>query len=287
MKNILTIYNYSPGDPHLGLLKMWLHQVHIFNDSGCEVLVLSKLREPQEVKEWHNFYQFTWKRLKPRRKQFYPILKRITDRFHSDTESCKKLKNRLKVLNHHNVRFKLFHLTRWPNPFIFLDVDAILFGSISKLIEASKDKPFIAVNHEEIPNHTEGKKPYLNGGVQIVSQPGYFSYEDFTKQTDALLCSGHEQALIYTHFTNRGYDYTHRDVDYRWNSCSGYNEIKNVNGKWVCLARGSNALDSVLKSNTISEGSYIMINHYWDEFKPWKIDCPMYREFIAKIEVVK
>jgi lipopolysaccharide biosynthesis glycosyltransferase len=229
----------------------------------------------------HNQYNFYWQKLKPRSKQFYSIQKRLSHRFSGDIESYRKTKNRLKVLNHHNVRFKLYHLTKWPRPFIFLDVDAILFGSISKLIEASIDKPFIAVNHQEIPNHTEGKEPYLNGGVQIVSQPGYFTYEDFTKQTEALLCPGHEQALIYTHFRNIGYDYTHPDVDYRWNSCSGYNEIKNVNGKWVCLSRGTNALDSYLKSNTISEGSYIMINHYWDEFKPWKIDCPMYNAFLG------
>lgn len=217
MKNsldLLTIYNYPPNDPHLYLLKMWLHQVSIYNDTGCNVVVLSERHEPKEIKNWHNQYKFKWQKLKPRSKQFYPLPKRLIHRFLGDIESYRKTKDRLKVLNHHNVRFKLYHLTKWPLPFIFLDVDAILFGSISKLVEASKDKPFIAVNHQEVPKHTSGKEPYLNGGVQIVSEPGYFLYKDFTKQTERLLCPGHEQALIYTHFRNIDYDYTHPSVDY-------------------------------------------------------------------------
>lgn len=277
---ILTIYNYSPNNPHFYLLKMWLHQVSINNDTRCNIVVLSERNEPNEIKNWHNQYKFQWQKLKPRSKQFYPIHKRLIHRFFGDIESYRKTKNRLKVLNHHNVRFKLYHLTKWPSPFVFLDVDAILFGPISKLVEASKDKPFIAVNHQEVPNHTLGKDPYLNGGVQIVSEPGYFSYKDFTNQTEELHCPGHEQALIYTHFKNIGYDYTHPAVDYKWNSCSGYNEVKKVNGKWLCLSTGINALDANLKSNTIPKGSNIMINHYWDEFKPWKLDCPMYNAFI-------
>jgi lipopolysaccharide biosynthesis glycosyltransferase len=284
---ILTIYNYPPADYHLVLLRMWLHQVAINNDAGCKVIVLSEQQEPENIKEWHSEYLFTWQRLKSKRKQCYPIFKRMVLRFSSDIVSYRKTKTRLNVINHHNVRFKLYHLTKWPRPFIFLDVDAILFGPISKLVEASKDKPFIVVNHQDIPKHTEGKKPYLNGGVQIVSQPSFFTYEDFTKQTEGLICPGHEQALIYTHFRNIGYDYTHTIIDYKWNSCSGYNEVKKVEGKWVCISKGSNVLDSDLKSNTIPKGVNIMINHYWDEFKPWKIACPMYKEFIGEVEVVK
>jgi lipopolysaccharide biosynthesis glycosyltransferase len=258
---------------------MWLHQVNLYNDTDCKVVIISEVKEPLEIKEWHNLYQFSWQRLKPKRKQFYPIIKRLVHRFSMDLESYRITKKRLKVLNHHNVRFKLYHLTKWPRPFIFLDVDAILFGPISKLVEASNDKPFIAVNHQEVPKHTKGKQPYLNGGVQIVSKPSYFTYGDFTKQTEGLLCPGHEQALVYTHFINIDYDYTHPAVDYKWNSCSGYNEVKKVDGEWVCISKGINALDSNLKSNAIPEGINIQINHYWDEFKPWKIACPMYNEF--------
>ena len=277
--DLLTIYNYSPNDPHLYLLKMWLYQVSINNDTDCNVIVLSNRNEPKEIRDWHNHYNFNWQRLRPKRKQFYPVIKRLVHRFFMDLESHIITKKRLKVLNHHNVRFKLYHLTKWPRPFIFLDVDAILFAPISKLIEASNDKPFIAVDHQEVPNHTLGKEPYLNGGVQIVSKPGYFTYGDFTKQTEGLLCLGHEQALIYTHFKNVGYDYTHANIDYKWNACSGYNEVKKVEGKWVCVSNGTNILDDKLKSNSIPKGTSVMVNHYWDEFKPWKIDCPMYNEF--------
>jgi lipopolysaccharide biosynthesis glycosyltransferase len=276
---ILTIYNYHNDDPHFHLLKMWLTQISVNNDYSLAIKVLSDKVEPKEVVGWHKFLDFHWIVLKPNKLKRLPITLRVLNRLTKDLELHRKIKNKIKVLNHHNVRFKLFHLSKWPDPFIFLDVDAILFGPISELVEASKNKPFIAINHQRIPKHTEGKEEYLNGGVQIVSRPGYFTFEDFTKQTDNLLCSGHEQALIYTHFRNIGYDYTHPVIDYKWNSCSGYNEVKKVDGKWVCISRGINALDSDLKSNTIPEGSYIMINHYWDEFKPWKVNCPMYEEF--------
>jgi hypothetical protein len=276
---VLTIYNYPKNDPHFYLLKMWLHQVNFYNDSNCRVLVLSENHEPLEVKDLHKVYSFEWKKLAPKKTINYPILKRIVHKLTGNRTAYRKMNSRLKVINHHNVRFKLYHLTKWPRPFIFLDVDAIIFGPISSLVQASSIKPFIAVNHQEIPKHTIGKEPYLNGGVQIVSQPGYFTFEDFTRQTDNLLCIGHEQALIYTHFKNVRYDYTHPEIDYKWNACSGYNKLKKVDDKWVCVSNGTNILDDNLKSNSIPKGTSIMVNHYWDEFKPWKIDCPMYNEF--------
>jgi lipopolysaccharide biosynthesis glycosyltransferase len=91
--------------------------------------------------------------------------------------------------------------------------------------------------------------------------------------------------LVYTHFINIDYDYTHPAVDYKWNACSGYNEVKEIEGRWFCFSTGINALDSNLVSTTIPPGTEIMINHYWDEFKPWKINCPMYREFICKFNI--
>ena len=260
---------------------MWLHQVSLYNDSDCRVVVISEVMEPEEIKEWHNLYQFSWQRLKSKRKQYYPLLKRLIHRFSGDIESYRITKTRLKVLNHHNVRFKLYHLSKWPNPFIFLDVDAILFGPISELVKASVLKPFIAVNHQEIPKHTEGKPPYLNGGVQIVSQPGYFTFEDFSKDTDSLFCPGHEQALIYTTFKNLNYDYTHPKIGFEWNACSGFNEVvKQEDGSWKCYSRGYLINDETKKTDSIPAGVEILVNHYWDEFKPWKVNCPMYEEFM-------
>ena len=258
---------------------MWLNQISIYNDLKLKVIVLSESLEPDEVKILHKDYIFEWIQLVPKEKSKTPLTIRLRNKITRNIKAYQSERNKLKVLNHHNVRFKLFHLTKWPKPFIFLDVDAILFSTLSELVKASSSKPFIAINHQRIPKHTEGKEVYLNGGVQIVSQPGFFSFEDFTKQTDNLLCPGHEQALIYTYFNNIGYDYTHPEIDYKWNSCSGYNELIKVDGKWKCFSKGVNVLDSNLESETIPAGIEIKINHYWDEFKPWKIDCPMYKEF--------
>lgn len=265
---------------------MWLYQVSIFNDKNLNIKVLSTFVEPREIIVLHEKYKFEWIILKPKGIKKFSLFKKFFNKLSGDLESYRKSQKRLKILNHHNVRYKLFHLSNWPEPFIFLDVDAILFSPISELVKASKSKPFIAINHQRIPKHTEGKEEYLNGGVQIVSQPGFFSFEDFTKQTDNLLCPGHEQALIYTYFKNIGYDYTHPEIDYKWNSCSGYNELIKVDGNWKCFSKGVNFLDSNLVSNTIPTGTEIKINHYWDEFKPWKIDCPMYKEFILKVIII-
>ena len=275
----LTIYNYSVNDPHFTLLKIWLFQVTLNNDAKCIIKVLSNRAEPEEIRTLHQYYDFQWIKLEAKAEYKTNFFKRLKNSILRDSFSYQMEKIKSRVLNHHNVRFKLYNLTKWQNPFIFLDVDAIIFGPISVLVEAAKSKPFIAINHQQIPKHTLGMPEYLNGGVQIVSQPGFFKFEEFIKQTNGLLCPGHEQALIFTHFRNVGYDYRHTSIGYEWNACSGYNELKKVNGKWQCFSSGVNVLNPYLKSETIPKGKLILLNHYWDEFKPWKINCPMYNEF--------
>lgn len=258
--DILTIFNYDWADKHYVLLRMWISQINLYNDLNLRIIILSEHDEPNNIKRLHNEYQFEWVVLKSR------------SRMNS------------KLLDHHNVKFKMWNLCRWTNPYIFIDVDAIIFSNISHLVNASQTKPWIGVNHQSIPRHTEGMPPFLNGGLQIVSNPRYFSYNSFTSILDELLCPGAEQALIFSYFKKYGYDYVHPAVTFNWNACAGYTKIHFVNGRWQCYSVSQCIINKSLNSNTILEGDAIHINHYWDEFKPWKIRCPMYRHYLKIVK---
>ncbi len=239
---------------------MWLHQVSLHNDAGLIVKVLSENNEPSNIRRLHKQYDFKWIRLKSRKK------------------------SGVKILDHHNVRFKMWNLASWGEPYILLDVDAIPFCSLNTLVVAASNKPWIAVNHQSIPGHTENKGLFLNGGVQIVAQPDKFGYKDFTEKYGQLMCPGAEQALIFTYFKKIDYDYTHPDVDFSWNACAGYSRLSKQGEFWRCSSSTDCITNLDYKSYSIPEGEEICINHYWDEFKPWKIGCPMYNHFLNKVK---
>lgn len=281
--DILTIYNYKPFDKHLVFLRMWLHQVSLYNDAKLKIKVLSLQSEPRMVKRWHQFYQFEWVKLGQSNKVSISRIRRLQMRFNKDFSEYSRLRKRNKLLNHHNVGFKMWNLTQWKAAFIFLDVDAIVFDNLSHLVQYAIDKPFIGINHQEISNHTAGMEPFVNGGVQIVSNPQYFTFEKYTQITENLLCNGAEQALMFTTFKNAGYDYTHPQIGHIWNSCSGYNRVNERMGIWECFYEGHLERDINNISDSIAKGTKIAISHYWDEFKPWKVHCEMYEAFREKI----
>lgn len=281
--DIITIYNYEPFDKHLVFLRMWLNQVSLYNDAKLKIKVLSLQTEPRMVKRWHKFYQFEWVKLGQSERVSISRIRRLQMRFNKEFSEYSKLRKRNKLLNHHNVGFKMWNLTQWKNPFIFLDVDAILFDNLSHLVQYTMDKPFIGINHQDIPNHTAGMEAFVNGGVQIVSNPQYFTFEKYTQITENLLCNGAEQALMFTTFKNAGYDYTHPQIGHIWNSCSGYNRVNERMGIWECFYEGHLERDINNISYSLAKGTKIAINHYWDEFKPWKVHCVMYNSFREKI----
>ena len=283
--DIITIYNYEPFDKHLVFLRMWLHQVSLYNDAKLKVKVLSLHNEPRMVGRWHQFYPFEWVKLGQRKDLRISRLRRLQMRFNKEFAEYSKLRKRNKVLNHHNVAFKMWNLTQWKTPFIFLDVDAIVFENLSHLVNNALDKPFIGINHQNIPGHTEGTEPFINGGVQIVSNPKYFTFEQYTQVTENLYCRGAEQALMFTTFINANYDYTHPQIGHIWNSCSGYNRVSKINNRWVCFSEGVLKNDIMKVSLSIPRGKEIAINHYWDKFKPWRLNCDMYEEFRLKISI--
>jgi hypothetical protein len=171
---------------------------------------------------------------------------------------------------HFNIHFKLFNLCKIKEPFICLDSDMFVLKDLNFLYDFN-EKPFIAVNHQNIPEHTS-KIPFkfLNGGLQIVNDPSFLNFENILNaflQTGANeYVPGHEQRVLFNYFKNIKYDYTHPKVNYEWNSCAKYVKIEKRDGEWLGY--------STLKSFEHP----VYINHYWCGYKPWKVNCPIYNE---------
>lgn len=171
------------------------------------------------------------------------------------------------LFNHFNVAFKMFNLSKLNEPYISLDADMFVLKDLSAIYNLKK--PFIAVNHQKIPHHTEQfSVDFLNGGLQIINDPSFLNFEDvlktYLKKHEQI--PGHEQKILYNFFKNKNYDYTHPDVGPEWNSCAGHSKISKVDDRWCGV--------STLKDNQHP----VYINHYWDRFKPWRVNCPIYNE---------
>lgn len=174
--------------------------------------------------------------------------------------------------NHHNIDFKLRVLSELEFQFIFLDADMFICGDLKYLWEKRNDKPWIGINHQSnIRSHTDfNNLKFLNSGVQIVGEPSFYNYSEIIKTCESVnfkfKVPGMDQAALWTHFTQIGYDYTHNGVDESWNSCAGYSVVEEDElANWVVTY--NNGDDSYL----------VNINHYWNEFKPWNIGCPIFK----------
>lgn len=254
--DILTIYNYVEDERYFNLLKVWLKQVEKYNDINGNIKVLSYLDIPQRIETLRKEYNFEWVKLGLRDKVNHPFLDK------------------------HNVRFKLFNLTSWKNPYLFIDVDAFVFENLSEITKFRNDKPWIGINHQNIPLHTENKGEFLNSGVQLVSDVNFVKYDDIIMKVKKILCPGFDQALLFSYFNEIGYDYTHNEISKNWNACAGYSRTFLKDDKWVCESNPVCLTNENLVSKEIKKGEKIFINHYWDEFKPWNINCEFYKNNI-------
>ena len=68
--------------------------------------------------------------------------------------------------------------------------------------------------------------------------------------------------LLNNYCRSINYDYTHQYIHYGWNSCGGYKKV--VNGE--------------IFSHNIPEKHKVHVLHYWDVFKPWITQCPIYNK---------
>lgn len=168
----------------------------------------------------------------------------------------------------HNVGFKLFNLCKQTTPFVFVDADAFILESMDTLVRLSGGQPFVGVNHEKIPLHTEHiTTPFLNSGVQVVNDPSILKFEEITKMR--MVMPGTDQSLLFSYFKHINYDYTNPNIGHGWNSFAQYVKVTNENGEWKATSSG------------LGEDHTVYINHYWNpEAKPWAINCPIYNKYL-------
>jgi hypothetical protein len=184
---------------------------------------------------------------------------------------------------HFNLQFKLPNLSSLTFPFLYLDADMYVLGDLNYLWQRRAAKPWIAIDHQRIPiDPRTHRSPFLNSGLQLVSNPKFYDLDAILAVQNAVVPlskfrevrkaemfsgPGHDQAVLHRYFTTIGYDYTHPEIGLGWNSCAGITDVWQENGQWKAHTR------------TLAENHEVFIIHYWDQFKPWVIDCPIYRSY--------
>lgn len=185
---------------------------------------------------------------------------------------------------HFNLRFKLPNLAALDFPFLFLDADTVTLSDLRPLWAKRHDKPWVGVNHQWVPQDPRThRSPFLNSGVQLVGDPSFYDLDailavqnavaplrraDEFAKGEMFACPGADQAMLFRYFTAIGYDYTHPQVGHGWNSCAGVTKVvRNTAGRWAGHTTG------------LPDVYPVHINHYWSQFKPWAIGCPLYASY--------
>ena len=184
---------------------------------------------------------------------------------------------------HFNLRFKLANLAALNHPFLYLDADTAVLSDLRPLWVRRHLKPWIGIDHQWVPSDARThRSPFLNSGFQLVSDPAFYDLDAILAAQNAVVpldrhasvpksamfpCPGHDQAILYRYFRSIGYDYTHPEVGPEWNSCAGVTEIRPGPHGWLARTRG------------LATDHDVHLVHYWSQFKPWAIDCPVYNSY--------
>jgi len=184
---------------------------------------------------------------------------------------------------HFNLRFKLANLAALDFPFLYLDADTFVLGDLNELWSRRHAKPWIGIDHQWIPSDPRTHRdPFLNSGVQLVSDPAFYDLRAILAVQDAaaplsraaefskdemFASPGTDQAVLYRYFRSIGYDYTHAEIGPEWNSCAGITRVWRERESWKARTGG------------LSEDHDVKLIHYWSQFKPWAIRCPIYESY--------
>ena len=186
---------------------------------------------------------------------------------------------------HFNLRFKLPNLAALDFPFLFLDADSYVLGDLNELWAKRHDKPWIGIDHQWVPSDPRThREPFLNSGLQLVSDPSFYNLDAILAVQNAVAplhrasefgkyemfaCPGADQALLFRYFRTIGYDYRHPAIGPEWNSCAGVTAVRREGNEWKASTVG------------LSETYDVKLIHYWSQFKPWRIGCPIYEAYGA------
>ena len=184
---------------------------------------------------------------------------------------------------HFNLRFKLANLATLDFPFLYLDIDMVVLSDLQHVWSRRHDQPWVGIDHQVVPGDSRTQRtPFLNSGLQLVGDPSFYDLDAILAVQNAAVplarhtelkplemfpCSGMDQAILFRYFRTIGYDYTHPEIGGGWNCCAGVTELRREGGHW--------------KGHSVAQNPNfeVHINHHWDQFKPWKIDCPIYRSY--------
>jgi hypothetical protein len=182
-----------------------------------------------------------------------------------------------------NLRFKLPNLANLTFPFLYLDSDMVVLRDLNYLWERRRAKPWIGIDHQVIPfDERTHRAPFLNSGVQLVSDPAFYDldailaaqnavapmsrYREIPK-ADMFACPGGDQAVLYRYFRAISYDYTHPEIGPEWNSCAGVTAVSRDGEVWKAETHG------------LARNHPVSIIHYWSQYKPWAIGCPIFESY--------
>lgn len=184
---------------------------------------------------------------------------------------------------HFNLRFKLPNLAALTEPFLYLDADTAVIGDLRQIWQRRTDKPWIGIDHQWVPSDARTHRtPFLNSGVQLVGDPAFYDLDAILAAQNAVVplskhaevpkphmfpCPGQDQAVLFRYFRSIGYDYTHPAVGPEWNSCAGVTEIRREANGWVANTVG------------LTANYPVHLVHYWSQFKPWAINCPLFASY--------
>jgi hypothetical protein len=184
---------------------------------------------------------------------------------------------------HFNLRFKLPNLAALDHPFLYLDADTAVLGDLRYLWGRRHDKPWVGIDHQWVPSDPRThRSPFLNSGVQLVGDPNFYDLDAILAVQNAVAplsraaefakgemfaCPGADQAVLFRYFRATGYDYTHPEIGPEWNSCAGVTRVWRDGERW----RG--------RTEGLAADHNVELVHYWSQFKPWAIGCPLYESY--------
>ena len=120
----------------------------------------------------------------------------------------------------------------------------------------------------------QGCEHALAGAGEFLERALVEGHQQVSKR-EMFPCPGQDQAVLFRYFRSIGYDYTHPEIGPEWNSCAGVTELWREGGAWKGRTRG------------LARDHDVHVVHYWSQFKPWAIDCPLFRSYAWVDEVLR
>lgn len=177
-----------------------------------------------------------------------------------------------------NISYKLYIICSISFPFVFLDSDAFLVGSLDKIEKILRsNQELVFIDHENNLEETKNLPPFINSGFFIKNdKKNIINWEklyNYAKKNDfnfyfknKKIIPGTDQSLIKSYLDYINYDYHNNEIDTRYNTYAGsVSRIeKNKEGLWKAY----------------KDELEIKVIHYWSNLKPWVTNCPIFTETI-------